>query len=258
MSIIRTIEGLSSTPSKSPGGGTDSILFIFTGESNSGGLAVNADCNARELVPRDCLQILNNDTLTLQSMQIGVNNLIGHEGLPDNATHGWENGLADQVDNGQFYQSRVHLLKTGQGGSLIIQWALGSTYMDTFISRYDTITSLLSGLTYRKVIFYSQGINDALAGTDLDTWKTNTITHFSDLRNVVGANTPILITKLMVPGFTGTYGLFNAKFEEICAVDPYSFMIETDGATLQNENHWDYSGMKLIASRMVQKFQTLL
>lgn len=259
MSIIRTIDGKSSTPAKSPGKGTDSILFIFTGESNSGGLAVNADCNSRELEPRLCLQILNNTTLTLQSMQIGVNNLIGHTGLPDNATHGWENGLADLVDAGQFYQSQVYLLKTGQGGSMMYQWALGDTYMNTFTSRHSAITTLLSGKTYRKVIFYSQGINDAISGTDPDTWKAATVTHFSDMRNIVGANTPILITRLMTPGQTGNYALYNAKFDEICASDPYSFMIDTSGAGLEADgNHWNYSGMKLIASRMVQKYQSFL
>lgn len=258
MSVIRTIDGIMSTPAKSPGAGTDTILFIFSGESNSGGYAVNADCNTRELESRPCIQILNNSTLTLQNLQIGVNNLIDHAGLPDNATHGWENGLANMIDSGEFYQSRVHLLKTGQGGSVIAGWGLGDPYMNTLISRYNSIDSLLSGMSRRNVIFYSQGINDALSGTDPDIWKTNTITHFSNLRNIVGANTPILITKLMTPGTTGNYGLFNIRIQEICDSDPYSFMIDTDGAGLRDTNHWNYSGMKLIASRMIQQLQILL
>jgi hypothetical protein len=94
-------------------------LIIFTGESNSGGLAPNSALSSSESPPRRSVQILNNATLTIQTMQIGVNNLIAHTGLIDNATHGWENELANAAEAGRFNQQPIFLVKTGQGGSVI-------------------------------------------------------------------------------------------------------------------------------------------
>lgn len=255
MSIVKIISMMSGS-----GGTTPIPLFVFNGESNSGGYAVNADCTSDELQPRPMLQILNNANFTFENMQIGVNNLIDHAGLMPNATHGWENGLANEIEAGNVGHSVAYLVKTGQGGTTISQWASGGEYMDTFILRYNTAADLLStaGITYFPIVFYSQGINDAIAGTDVATWKAATVQHFSDIRSLLGPSTYILMTLLMTPGQTGTYGNFNTAMTEIASEDPFSFTISTTGATLRDGNHWDYGGMKLIASRMVEKMNELI
>ena len=92
----------------------DVWLFAFIGESNSGGYAVNADLTAGELAARSAVQIWNNTTNTYQDLDIGTNNLISHDGLVDNATHGWENGLASEVE-AAILPNPVYLAKCGQG-----------------------------------------------------------------------------------------------------------------------------------------------
>ena len=62
-------------------------LVLFIGESNSGGVALNSDLAASELLPRPRVQIwdnINNDGF--DTLQIGVNNLLGHIGLETYAT----------------------------------------------------------------------------------------------------------------------------------------------------------------------------
>ncbi|MBL8182439.1 MAG: InlB B-repeat-containing protein, partial [Blastocatellia bacterium] len=89
-------------------------LVIITGESNSGGYAVNADATPTELSARPGVQILNNNTLLFEDLDIGTNNLIGHAGLSENATHGFELGLANSVAASEWPNSPVYLVKAGQ------------------------------------------------------------------------------------------------------------------------------------------------
>lgn len=231
----------------------DTFLIVFSGESNSGGFAVNADATAPELAARPSVQILNNTSFVFQNLQVGVNNLIDHAGLPANATHGWEIGLANGVDDGDFgpSYSQLYLVKTGQGGSTISQWNVGGTYMNKFTQRINSAKTILdtAGTTYYPIIWYTQGINDAIAGTNINTWKSATISHFADMRALLGSNTPILMTTLMTP----TYNSYNTAINEIAASTSNVYVVDTTGATLRDSNHWDYAGMKLIAGRMIEQ-----
>src|ERR1044072_1981924 len=108
---------------------TDTLLFIFNGESNSGGLGANSGATSHELSVRSSIQILNNYTLLFEDLHIGVNNILQHAGFndsgPNNQNHGWELGLANKVEANAFPQTQAHLVKTGQGGSLINEWNVG-------------------------------------------------------------------------------------------------------------------------------------
>ncbi|MBK7934610.1 MAG: VCBS repeat-containing protein [Acidobacteria bacterium] len=228
-------------------------LVIITGESNSGGYAVNADASPTELSARPGVQILNNTSLLFEDLDIGTNNLIGHAGLSDNATHGFELGLANSVAASEWPNSPVYLVKTGQGGSTISQWTVGSPYWTTFNQRVTAAVNNLtaSGKTPVVYILYSHGINDAIAGTPVATWKNDTIAHLAKVRRAVGPSS-ILMTRLMSP----TYDTYNTAIDEIDAADDLSVAISVSGATLRDANHWDYAGMKLISSRMVEEMLT--
>jgi len=223
-------------------------LVIITGESNSGGYAVNADATVAELSARPGVQILNNNSLLFEDLDIGTNNLIGHAGLPENATHGFELGLANSVDASEWPNTPVYLVKTGQGGSTISQWTVGSPYWTTFNQRVTAAVNNLTanGKTPMVYILYSHGINDALLGTPVATWKNDTIAHLAKIRRAVGPSA-ILMTRLMSPA----YDTYNTAIDEIAAADDLTLAIDVTGATLRDANHWDYAGMKLIASRMV-------
>lgn len=222
-------------------------LIIFNGESNSGGYADNNDLTTQQKIPRPAVQIFNNSTLTFEPLQIGVNNIISHAGLT-NATHGWEHGLANAVEAGLFTGfSSVYLVKTGQGGSTIAQWATGSAYLNAYISRIQTAKQLIlnSGKIPLPFIWYSQGINDRIAGTDATQWKTNTIAHFKNLRQYIG------YAPIIEPAFMADQGSYNSYLTDIQATEKYFFVVSSDGAGLRDANHWNTQGMALLASRMV-------
>jgi hypothetical protein len=156
---------------------TTKPLLIFTGESNSGGYALNSELPTQSARP--AVQILNNSTLLFEDLCVGVNNLIGHAGLLNGVTHGWENGLALAAEAGD-WSGAVHLVKTGQGGSVISQWDKAGAFFTTMQERVSAAKALIraGGDVPLPFIGYSQGINDSIAATDVATWKAATISHF--------------------------------------------------------------------------------
>lgn len=232
------------------GGGSDRQvpLFVFIGESNSGGFAVNADLTAPQLAARPAVQILNNTSLTFEDLDIGSNNLIGHNGLPTNATHGWENGLATQVEASEMEVDTAYLVKCGQGGSKVIDWVAGGSYMTTATTRIAAAKALLraGGLIPTTYVWMSIGINDAIAGTPSSTWKSQMLEWFNRVRLACGAYCPIIATYL-----PATYADYNAALDDIAISDPFFLLVQTSDAALRDSNHWNAAGMALIASRMM-------
>jgi len=236
----------------------DTFLIVFAGESNSGGYAVNADATTYERTARSSVKKLSEYTFLFESCQVGVNNKQDHAGHTDNAEHGWELGLANNVEAGTFVsKTQLHLVKTGQGGSLISQWNVGGTYFNKLTSRYNAGKDILisESKTYKPIIWYTQGINDAIAGTNASTWKAATIAYFTQLRTLIGSDTPILFAQMMV----GTLGAnYNTQINEIISEVPNCYLISSTSATLRDTNHWDYSGMKLLADRFSSQTELLL
>jgi hypothetical protein len=171
------------------------LAFVLAGERNSGGIALNSGGTPGEVALRPALQIMNlySGTFAFEDLDIGFNNLVDHAGLSNVATyvptppnvilvHGMELGLANAVEAGAFAgQSQVYLIKTGQGGSRIAEWAVGGAYWSKFLQRTTAGKAALPGNT-RWIVWYSQGINDAIAATPMDTWKIATVAHLQKIR----------------------------------------------------------------------------
>ena len=232
-------------------------LFVYTGESNSGGYALNSEAFPAELLARPSVQILNNDTLEFEDLHIGVNNKLGHYGHEASwyTTHGWELGLANRVEANTSFDSPVYLVKACMGGSQINDWVDGGAGnygtgtvhpWELFQERVNAAISLLQGQgkTVQLYIFYSQGINDAIAGTNINTWKTATLAHFDKIRAMYGPVT-IVMTKFM-----SIYAAFNTAIDQLITARPDLYAVNTTDATTRDTNHWDYAGMKLIGQRM--------
>lgn len=227
-------------------------LIIFAGESNSGGLGVNALASAPELAAQQYVRIFNPTTRTLQQLDIGTNNLIGHSSFPENATHGWELELANQAF--ARFADTVILVKCGQGGSTISQWVKGTTpmYYDTAISRINKTISLLKaeGKQVDMYLWWSQGINDAEASVSAATWATNTKKVFANFRRDLGSF-PIIMTRLLGSGnnydatLTGT--LKNRDDGIFHIYTPQSSV----GDSLLDVKHWNYLGLKAVANRFL-------
>lgn len=235
------------------------LLVIINGESNSGGYALNSEAPNEEKGERSNVQILNNNTLVFENLNIGVNNLLGHSGLSNGVTHGFELELANRADsNVSGIYNDVHLIKTGQGGSQISQWNIGGSYMNSFYTRIDEAKTLIDFSKYNIVILFSLGINDAISGTNTTTWKSGVTTHFQTIRNKVGANVPIIMTEFQGMGSGGTqYSNYNIAIQELASTIEGVYSINVSEAGLRDVNHWNYSGMKTVAGRMLNKVEEL-
>ena len=111
------------------------LIFVITGESNSGGIGSNAQATPAERKARPCVQIMNltNGRFNFEPLHLGVNNLRAHVGLQKyyDTCHGFENQLANVVETNAFPgYKQVYLIKTGHGGSRIAQWG-GRPLVDT-------------------------------------------------------------------------------------------------------------------------------
>jgi hypothetical protein len=231
-------------------------LIIIAGESNAGGTASNDSLTIAEAADRPFLKILNNENFLFETLRIGGNNLLLHQGLPGGVTHGIENGLANSTDSGTLgTNATVYIMKAGIGASQI-NWWNDSTYLYTgvnawiqFNTRLDTAIKLLRPLNSNAppqlYFFWTLGINDALNSIPVATWKANTKTFFIKLRQRYG-NMPIFMTYL-----TPTYTTYNTAITELSSEVDNFYAIQTNDAALVDVNHWGYSGWKIIASRFI-------
>jgi Carbohydrate esterase, sialic acid-specific acetylesterase len=226
------------------------LLVIINGESNSGGYALNSEAPSGEKGVQSQVQILNNTTLIFEDLNIGGNNLIDHAGLSNGVTHGFELELAIRAITGGYYNN-VHLIKTGQGGSQISQWNVGGGYFNKFDERITAAKTLIDFSDYNIIILFSLGINDAISGTNVSTWKTNVTNHFVNMRSEIGqGDIPIIMTEFQGMGGTG-YPTYCTAIQELAASISNVYSIDVTGAGLRDTNHWNYIGMKSVAGEML-------
>jgi hypothetical protein len=231
------------------------LAFVFAGESNSGGIALNSEATPAELAPRPSVQIMNlySGTFAFEPLDIGFNNVVDHAGIstvptyvpvPPNTilVHGMELGLANAVEGGAFDVSSVYLIKTGQGGSRIAQWDVGGVYWTKFLERTNAAKAKLPANT-RWVVWYSQGINDAVAGVPIATWKAATVDHLQKIKTQLPGCRIVLTEFQSMPANAG-YPAVNAAIEEIVAADPTLAAVSSAGAATDGANHWSYAGFR--------------
>lgn len=232
--------------------------IIFIGESNSGGIGINTSATSGELAPNSKVQILNNTTRVFEDLDIGTNNLIGHDGLFCCSTHGWELQLANRVSvDATLFGDSVYLVKTGQGGTQAYHWqylippadsAANNLYIGRFFSRSRKADSLLSGKSIRKVLFCSLGINDMNAGVSNDTFKAQMVRNINLWRVITKETTPVILTK-----FSGSTILrYNNSIDSIANNLGLSKVYTIDGSgSMGDPYHWNYSGLKDVADRFI-------
>jgi len=229
------------------------LVFVITGESNSGGIGLNSDASPKELSPRNSVQIMNltDGKFRFEPMQLGVNNLRDHFGLEKYYTscHGFENQLANAVDANAFPgHKQVYLIKTGHGGSRISQWSEkhSSGYWKKFLQRTDAAKRQLPK-NPQWVVWFSLGINDAIAHTPIDQWEKGTRAHLKRIQKQL-PGCIIVMTQFQSMGFPET----NAAIAKIAKEEANVFAVDSTGASLRNIYHWDYQGLKTVTDRMVK------
>jgi Carbohydrate esterase, sialic acid-specific acetylesterase len=232
------------------------LAFVFAGESNSGGIALNSAATAGELNARPAVQIMNlySGKFSFEPLKIGFNNVVDHAGLSNNViyvpnppntilVHGMELGLANAVESAAFAGvTSVYLIKTGQGGSRIAEWASDGAYWKKFIERTDAAKAQLPNAT-RWVVWYSQGLNDAVGNVPIAAWKTATVAHLAKIKAQL-PNCQILLTEFQSMPANGGYPQVNQAIREIVAADPTLTSVDTTGAGTDGANHWSYAGYR--------------
>jgi hypothetical protein len=274
IAFISALSGGSSGTPPPPPPSTGPLLIVFAGESNSGGLGDNTLLTTTEAGSRN-LKLLNNTTLAgFDNLNIGANNnLIGHHGFDGTwHAHGWENQLANRYDAGAFGTRTVYLAKCGQGGTKISEWGIGATYdgispYTLFLNRVNAAVSLittLEGEAPQIIIFWSQGINDAVAtpATGLTTWKTATKAVFNQMRTDLGMTAPIFTTQFQSITGAGDMSGYNSTIATMATEMSSIYVINTTGrevsqVLLAAGNHWGYTGLKGIADDLINAYLAL-
>lgn len=222
------------------------LIFVFTGESNSGGMAPNTNAIPSELAPIPQVRILNNQTFKFEDLNIGTNNNIDHWNLTCCDTHGFELQLANSVKANAFTKNpQVYLVKTGQGLSTLSAWNVGGTFWTKFLQRINATKTLIP--TPRQwVVWYSLGINDYVSGTPPGTFKTLTIAHLNKIKSEL-PGAIIIMTQFQSMG-----DIYTETLAKIASTEPNVYVVGSTGATLDSSAyHWTYNGYKTMASRMV-------
>ena len=219
-------------------------IIAFGLESNSGGIAPNGDATGDELTPRDSVQIWNNDSGGFETLDIGTNNLLDHFGLTDNTTHSWELGLANICDaNGTI----EYLVKFGQGGSVVSEWAPGGTYYTKLETRMD---GAISELGVSNVVFWlTFGINDRIAGASTGTFKTGYQGIIANIKASYPGAKFILLKNMADNG----NDVYNTVIQEIADADADVDTISASASVLGDGNHWTYTGQKENATEFYNK-----
>lgn len=231
------------------------LVFVFTGESNSGGIGRNAETTPAELASRTSVQIMNltNGLFTFEPLLLGQNNLRDHAGLEGyyEGCHGLELGLANAAEAGSFAgRKQVYLIKTGQGGSKIEQWAPDhkSGYWKKFDQRLAAARRQVP-TNAQWVVWFSLGINDAIANTPMTLWKQDTLAHLRRIKKEL-PGAPIVMTQFQS---MKRYAATDKALAEIAAEEPGIFVVDSTGAGMEPDgNHWNYAGLKTVAQRMAQ------
>ena len=232
------------------------LVFVITGESNSGGLGSNAQATPAEQKARPSVQIMNltNGRFTFEPLHLGVNNLRAHVGLQKyyDTCHGFENQLANAVEtNALPGYKQVYLIKTGHGGSRIAQWGgqAPGGYWDKFLKRTEAGKRQLPA-NARWVVWLSLGINDSIARTPVTAWKKKTLAHLKRIKAQL-PNVVIVMTQFQSMG----YPQINAAIAAIAAEEKDVFVVDSKGAALSDKNHWSYKGLKTVTKRMIKVTQ---
>lgn len=237
-------------------GQKEAIFIVINGESNAGGMALNSFALPDELLGQSQVFIFNAESVQFENLRVGYNNNTGHWGLSSTTQHGFELGIANRVRDGIFGQTPIYILKTGQGASKIAEWADGSRYSQLMNERIDFAKRYFwqNNIVTKNFIVYTQGINDVFVSTDVSNWKNATQRHLERIQAKLG-NVPILFVRFMNNPILTPY---QNAVDELATSGLGIYTISSEGATLMDNFHWDYAGMKLIGYRIADKIKSFV
>lgn len=234
---------------------TRPILIAFGFESNSGGQVLNSDATVDERAESNVTRILNPLTLELENLHIGVNENLSHSGIAPHTTHGWHLQLNERMKAHTFVQPRLYIVEFGQGGSRASQWVDGSGDRNIMTTRYNAAISTVTaetGLDPRVFFFGSWGINDAIAGTDPDSFKTS---YLELLDYIDGIH---VVEGYMVDVIFDIYPTYRTVINQMAVDRSNIYLQDMQGKQQDDANHLGYLGMKAQTDEKVNTILGLL
>lgn len=229
-------------------------LFIIIGESNSGGTGSFVHTKPGDLDPFDRAYILNNNTLIMEPLDLGTNNLIGHFGLADNSAHAFELEIARRAEYG-YLRNIAYIMKSGQGGSVIAEWDTTGSYYQTFLTRYQAASDAMDsiGQAFYPVFMVTIGVNNALASLDSATYRADFQAWIENMRDDIGAPTaPVVIPEITGGGADPDFAVVNSIYNDLEGVLTNFTVIDVSQAYTGGSYHWPYQGLKVIATGMLR------
>jgi hypothetical protein len=246
---------LTSDGASAPGTPNPVELIVLWGESNAAGGAINTNPDAGgnegpsagDLASHEMVRILNNTTLAWERLDVPANHNIDNNSF--DTFHGMELGLATEAEGGALFVP-VYLVKTAAAGKRIDEWAENGTWWPKLVERMDAATTLLDAqvIPYRITVWGSIGINDWQQGTSQALFVTRMTEFLARFRTLYGADVPFLLTQ-----FADTTA--SAFTDAVVAANADTYAVSVAGTTYNDDPpiHWDYRGLKTIATRMVDK-----
>ncbi len=222
-----------------------SPLIIFLGECNSCGFLSKRRLTEEELGIWPEVQILNNRTMIVESLDMRHNHALCHATLKDNQSYGWELFLAKQVRGGLWPANPVYLVKAGQGGTRAYHYTRNvSNYYQIFLMRVNAMRVQIGDCT--PIIWYQQGANEPEQAPDDEDFKTNVCQLFHNIREDMG-KVPIIMTKQLPKT-----ARLNPACEEIARMCSQVTLIGTDEANMgvSDGAHWKDTGYQITADLM--------
>lgn len=251
----------SATDSATPNA-ISNLSFVITGESNSGGIGLNSAATAGEIASRSAVQILEltSGNFLFENLDIGTNNLRDHDGLGGyyDCCHGLELQLANSTEAHAFPDNeQVYLIKTGQGGSQVSQWNYAGAYFTKFLQRTAAAKTQIPS-DRKWVVWMSIGINDGIAGTNINTFKSNLTTYIDNIKADLPGAVIIMTQFQSMPASSG-YPTINTALADVAALEPNVYVVDTTAATgTDGANHWTYAGLKTVANLMITTTKNVL
>ena len=236
-------------------------LIIIHGEDNAAGLGDNSNATSPELAIRPEVKIFNNTTLTFQSIDVGTNNNLGQGGGSTTTNHGLELGLTNEAVAGNLGTTPIYLVKCGKHGSKIEDWLSGQAYWTEAQTRIDAaINAIVAlGFAYDITVWQSIGFNDwtaydSIGVVGINDWITRMATFRNLFRAKYGEHIPFIMTNFSETqsGFSSSW---NTAIQQVSNGDtPSGKLVDISDFTstqYSDTSHWNYAGLKIVATRMV-------
>jgi hypothetical protein len=236
-------------------------VIVFVGESNAVPKNESNTASAGDYGLRTGVRVWNNTSNLLENINIPLNTTTGQNASVADGW-GWEVEIANLRASGLINKDVV-IIQTAQGGALIGQYNtdIANGYWSTLASRVNATKNAIIAEGKIPVfdVMYSQGINNGIYPniddqahfpglTGANYWKAATNVMFSNLRNLMGSNTKIVMSK-----FFGSYGTYlNSSIDDIVNANPtLNYSVNTSDLGIQADGlHFNASGTKTLANRM--------